>query len=137
MYTRDLYLSDKLIARFRPRTQVLARRATDVQVDGYEFLDIVTSEGNSIAFGLYVHDLIEVMNEFISKNIHDKEKYSAVEAGMGFDARLAKSEEGNIPEMHFDVIFRDEVIETVKLRRYEMRVVVNKLRRLLSHCSVF
>ena len=100
----------------------------------YYFQSIATKKGNVIALDFFSYNYIELMNEFLSKNLHDDEEYSLIENGCGFLAKRGKTQ-GNIPILLVDIYNKHQVIETLKLRRYEIRVAVNKLKRLISHCS--
>jgi hypothetical protein len=100
----------------------------------FYFQSIETKQGSKIALDLFVYDYIELMNEFLSKNLHDGENYQFIEKGKGFSARRGKNNDG-IPILKVDVYCDGLIIETLELRRYEMRVAVNKLKRLLSQCT--
>lgn len=127
-------LSEKVIARFEKAKD---GECAEVIETAYRFVDLITSNNNVICKGLNIHNLIETFNEFMSKNLFESEDYKVVEDGCGFDARLGRDSDSGAPELHIDIIKDNRVVETIACRRYEMRVIVNKLTRMLNQCAVF
>lgn len=123
-------VSDRMHARF----EHLESAGSETSDTAFRFVDLRTSQDNVICVGLSVHNLIETFNEFLSQKIFESESYSVLINGCGFDAKLGRDEKNNVPELHINIHRDGEVVEVIACRRYEMRVVVNKLQRLLREC---